>query len=109
MPERIEKRSFVRRDYQVPMDISYVRGSNRVPAQSLNHSEGGMCFEATSAFQSGVTLYVKVSEFHPCGPCVGLCEGLRYNTLAEVKWCRELPDTEVPRYRVGIQFFATVY
>ena len=109
MPDRIERRTCVRRNYQVPVEVSYVRDKNRVPAQSLNHSQAGMCFEGSCAFHPGVTLYVKVSEFHPCGPCVGLCEGLRYNTLAEVKWCRELPDTEVPRYRVGIQFFATVY
>ena len=59
--------------------------------------------------EKGAPVNVKVTEFHPHGPCVGLCEGLRYNTLAEVKWCREITDTDIARYRVGIQFLAPVY
>ena len=109
MADRIEKRATERRNYPVPIEISYVREGKRVHAQSLNHCQDGMCFESTSAFHPGVTLNVRVNEFHPHGPCVGRCEGLRHNTLAEVKWCREFSDAQVTLYRVGVQFLAPIY
>ena len=78
-------------------------------AQSLNHCEGGMCFESALPFHPGETVNIRVKEFHPHGPCKGLCEGLRSITLAEVKWCSETSITNVSHYRVGIQFYAPVY
>ena len=109
MKDREEKRAFTRRNYQVPIEISYVGHGKISSAQSLNHCEGGMCFDSTSSFHPGVTLCVRVKDFHPHGPFIGLCEGLRSITLAEVKWCTEITDTDVSNYRVGIQFFAPVY
>lgn len=109
MKDREEKRAFTRRNYQVPIEISYFRHGKISSAQSFNHCENGMCFESTSSFHPGVTLSVRVKDFHPHGPCIGLCEGLRSITLAEVKWCTEITFTDVSHYRVGIQFFAPVY
>jgi hypothetical protein len=109
MKDRKEKRSFTRHNYQVPIEISYVGHGIISGAQSLNHCEGGMCFDSSTSFHPGVTLSVRVKEFHPHGTCIGLCEGLRSISLAEVKWCTEINDTHVSHYRVGIQFLAQVY
>ncbi len=109
MNGREEKRAYKRREYSVPIEISYINKGNGLSAQSLNHCEGGMSFESTLPFQPGSTLNIRVKEFHPHGPCTGLCEGLRSITLAEVKWCSEVTVADVPHYQVGIQFYAPVY
>jgi hypothetical protein len=104
-----DRRAFERRNYQIPIETSSVRGGKMLNAQSINHCEGGMCFESNAAFHTGMTLFVRVKDFHPHGPCRGLCEGLRSITLADVKWCTETIETDVSRYKVGIQFYAPVY
>lgn len=104
-----EKRAYNRRQYCVPIEISYVHKGKRLSAESLNHCEGGMCFDSALSFQPGTTLNIRVIEFHPHGPCTGLCEGLRSIALAEVKWCSEDTARGAPRYQVGIQFLAPVY
>ena len=109
MAGHIERRALERRNYQIPIEISFVRDAKISNAQSLNHSESGMCFESTSAYHPGATLAVRVKDFHPHGPCIGLCRGLRSITLAEVRWCTEIAEAEHSPYRVGIQFFAPVY
>jgi hypothetical protein len=109
MADHMERRVFERRNYQIPIEISFFRNEKISSAKSLNHCENGMCFESTSSYHPGATLTVRVKDFHPHGPCIGLCEGLRSITLAEVKWCTENTDTVVSNYRVGIQFFAPVY
>ena len=109
MNELDEKRVYSRLRYQVPIEISYISKEKNVGAKSLNHCEGGMCFESRFPFHPGETLNVRVKEFHPHGSCIGLCEGLRYITLAEVKWCSEVSDAAASNYRVGIKFFAPVY
>jgi hypothetical protein len=109
MNGRDEKRAYERRQYCVPIEISYINKGNGSSAQSLNHCEGGMCFESALPFHPGETVNIRVKEFHPHGPCKGLCEGLRSITLAEVKWCSEASITNVSHYRVGIQFYAPVY
>ena len=109
MADHTDRRLFERRNYQIPIEISFVRDGKISNAQSLNHCESGMCFESTSSYHPGATLTVRVKDFHPYGPCIGLCEGLRSITLAEVRWCTEIAETDVSHYRVGIQFFAPVY
>ena len=105
----MDKRAYERRSYSVPIEISYISEGDKFSAQSVNHCEEGMCFESQVAFLIGDTLYVRVKDFHPHGPCVGLCEGLRSMTLAEVRWCHEVSDKVTPHYQVGIKFYASVY
>ena len=104
-----EKRAYTRRQYAVPIEISYISKENKFRAESINHCENGMCFESKPSFHPGETINIRVKDFHPHGPCIGLCEGLRSITLAEVKWCSEVADTDISHYRVGIQFYAPVY
>ncbi len=109
MTDHQEKRAHPRLVYPVPIEISHIGQGDNVDAQSLNHCEGGMCFESGCAFRPGQALQVRVSVFHPHGPCRGLCEGLRTIATAEVKWCAEVPGSDTPYYRVGVKFFAPVY
>jgi hypothetical protein len=109
MMDREEKRACTRINYAVPIEISHIRKGKKSSGQSLNHCEGGMCFDSSSSFHPGESLNIRVIDFHPYGPCKGLCEGLRFVTLGEVRWCRNVPDTDTFHYRVGIKFFAPVY
>ena len=109
MEDRKDKRAYTRQNYAVPIEISHISKGNSLSAQSLNHCEGGMCFESRFSFHPDETLNVRVKEFHPHGPCIGHCKGLRSVTLAEVKWCCELPEADISHYRVGIKFYAPVY
>lgn len=104
-----EKRAHARINYQVPIEISFVNKGEKLSAQSLNHCEDGICLESRFPFHPGETLNIRVKDFHPHGPCTGLCEGLRSITLAEVKWCHEVLDTESVKYMLGIHFYAPVY
>ena len=109
MMEIEEKRAYTRRHYTVPIEISYISKENKFGAQSLNHCEGGMCFESKPSFHPGETINIRVKDFHPHGPCIGLCEGLRSLALAEVRWCSETSQIDSPQYRVGVKFYAPVY
>jgi len=104
-----EKRAYTRQQYAVPIEISYINKENKFRGVSINHCENGMCIESKPSFHTGETINIRVKDFHPYGPCIGLCEGLRSITLAEVKWCSEVADADVSHYRVGIQFYAPVY
>ena len=111
----MDKRKNSRRSYPVPIEISYVNESyinevEKLRAKLVNHCEDGMCFGCRVAFLKGQTLYVRVKDFHPHGPsCVGLCEGMRSMTLAEVKWCHEVSDKATSHYQIGIKFYAPVF
>ncbi len=109
MSGREEKRAYKRQKYSVPIEISYINKGASRSGQSLDHCEGGMCLASDLPFHLGATLNIRIKEFHPQGPCIGLCEGLRSVTLAEVKWCSQVADTDAAHYRVGIQFYAPVY
>jgi len=86
-----EKRKYTRTRYSVPIEISYLGKGIRLSGQTLNHCEDGMCFEVMSSFQTGQAINIRVKDFDPKGQCVSLCQGLRTITLAEVKWCHEIP------------------
>ena len=58
---------------------------------------------------AGATLFVRLKETHPNSSCNGFCEGLHIVTLAEVKWCQEVPNGEAFPYGVGVKYFETVY
>ena len=73
-------------------------------SQSINHCENEMCLESAIPFQRGVILKIRIKDFHPHSPCIGLCEGLRSITLAEVVWCHEALDANNPHYMVGIKY-----
>ncbi len=104
-----EKRTEPRIQYSVPVEISHVNEGYSFNAKSLNHCECGMCVESSFSFHTGDTINVRVKEFHPNGPCIGLCEGLRSMSLGEVKWCSEAPEDNATHYRVGIKFLPPVY
>jgi len=100
-----EKRAYKRCNYNAPIAFSYFNKEHCFEAQTLNHGPGGMCFKSSFFLQPGATVYIRVKEFHPDGSCSGNCEGLRSATLADVKWCREIPDANVSSYGIGVKYY----
>lgn len=72
---------------------------------TFNHSKGGMCFEAAEAFKAGTILFVRVGGSSAAKVYHGNWDHLRSSTLAEVKWCRELPDKHRNCYCVGVRYY----
>jgi hypothetical protein len=68
-----------------------------------------MCFKSNLFLQPGATLFVRLKETHPNDSCSGFCEGLHIVTLAEVKWCQEVPNGGAFPYGVGVKYFEAVY
>ena len=100
----MERRIGSRHYYEIPIEVGHFNSGEMIKVQSKNHCEKGICFESPTPFQRGVILNIRIKDFHPHGPCIGLCEGLRSMTLAEVMWCREASDTKDPYYVVGTNF-----
>ena len=105
MKNNVEKRHGERRGYTVPIVFTYFNKKDFFDAQTLNHGPDGMCFKSRSSLRSRDTLYIRVKEFHPHGPCTGACEGLRSETLADVKWCEEKLDKGTFSYLVGVKYY----
>jgi hypothetical protein len=53
---------------------------------------------------TGSDIYIMMENYAPDTIHAELYEGY----FAEVRWCRQLPDTEVPGYKVGVKYYKTV-
>ena len=104
-----EKRAYERHCYSADIAVSYFNKEHSYNTCTLNIGTGGMCFKSDLFLQPGATLYVRLKKTHSNGSCSGFCEGLHIVTLAEVKWCQEVPNGEAFPYGVGVKYFETVY
>ena len=109
MKTNTEKRDCERRSYTAPIVYSYFNKNDCFDAQTLNHCTQGMCFKSSSGLRPGATLYIRVKNFHPHGPCTGVCEGLHTAILAEVKWCEENLDRGTFSYNIGVKYYGPIY
>ena len=74
-------------------------------SMTFNHSNGGMCMEASDPCSPGSVLFIrlgnaKIDEIYHVNR-----QYLRTTTLAEVKWCREHRDKFGTYYRIGVKYF----
>jgi hypothetical protein len=109
MKTNAEKRTYARRNHTVPIALSYFNKKDCFDTQTFNHCADGMCLKSDFPLQPGATVYIRVQNFHPNGSCTGACAGLRSVTLAEVKWCNEVPGADTFSYEVGVKYYESVY
>ena len=109
MMTNAEKRAFERHSYAADIAFSYFNREPSYHAEIQNFGLGGMCFKSNLWLQPGATVYIRLIKTHPNGTCSGSCEGLRSVTLAEVKWCSELPGAKALPYGVGVKYFNPIY
>jgi len=109
MKTNAEKRSYDRIYFSADVAFSYFNKDHSHFAQTLNLGSGGMCFRSSLFLIPGATVCIRLEKIHPNASGTRFCEGLRSVTLAQVKWCREVPGDEEPHYRAGVKYFELAY
>jgi len=109
METNAEKRAYDRHSFSADVMFSYFNKDHSYFAQTTNLGTGGMCIYSDLFLQPGATLYIRLKKIHPNGSGEGFCEGLRFVTLADVKWCSEVPGNEVSHYAAGVKYFEPPY
>jgi len=104
-----DKRESERRSCNALIALSYFNQTKRYDAKVLNCGMGGMCFQSNLFLKPGATVCIRVRE-NPCsGSLQDSTDCLRWMSLAEVKWCNELPGTDSVAYSVGVKYQAQPY
>jgi hypothetical protein len=102
MDARIERRNMERRWCRCEAHWSYFNKESCVKGHVLNFSLGGSYFETARPIIPGTTVLIRVLQ------CTDLMsehpKDLRFNAIAEVKWCQEMQDLEKAWYGVGVRY-----
>jgi len=109
MKTKAEKRAYSRNGVRADVLFSYFNKEPSYPAKIMNLGTGGMCINSCLFIKPGATVCIHLKKIHPEASNTDIYEGLRYVTLAEVKWCSEVPGDEVSHYEVGVKYFEPVY
>ena len=109
MKTNAEKRAYDRLCFSADVAVSYFNKEDSHFAQTLNLGSGGMCFRSSLFLIPGATVCIRLKKIHPNASGEGFCEGLRCVSLAEVKWCSEVPGDEVSHYAAGVKYFEPAY
>ena len=104
-----EKRISERRSFSAEVRYAYFNKKPFYSARALNLSSSGMCFRSSLFIKPGSTLYIRLEKFNPEVLKTGIWIGLRTVTLAEVKWCREVPGDGDTPYGIGVKYIEPVY
>lgn len=104
-----DKRDFERHGCNAMIEFSYFNQTSRYDARVMNCGAGGICFQSSLYLQPGSTVYIRVKEFQNFGSHEGGCDGLRCISLAQVKWCNEMPSAESAAYDVGVKYQSPSY
>lgn len=104
-----EKRASERHCFAANIAFSYFNNEISHGAQILNIGPGGMCFRSNLFLQPGAIIIVRLEKIHPNGYSSGYCKHLRSVTLAEVKWCHEIPGEASFPFVIGAKYFETVF
>jgi len=109
MNDNSEKRAFERLNCNASIEVSYFNQPKKYDAKVLNCGAGGMCFQSNLLLRPGATVCIRVIEFPICDFPKDNVNGLRCMSLAEVKWCNELPEAESGAYGIGVKYQAPDY
>jgi hypothetical protein len=109
MKSNAEKRACERHHYAADIAFSYFNKTPSYHAEILNLGLNGMCFKSNLRLHPEATVCIRLTKIHPDGSGPGFCQGLRSVTLAEVRWCSEMPGVTALSYGVGVKYFNPVY
>ena len=73
-------------------------------ARALNFSRDGSYFETTRSLGVGLTVLIRVLNCIDHNDRSKDPEGIRWNTLGEVKWCREMTGGKQGHYGIGVKY-----
>jgi len=109
MDNNSDKRAFERSLCNALIAFSYFNQTNSYDAKVLNCGAGGMCFQSSHFLQPGATVCIRVKEYQCAASLKDNADDLRCMSLAEVKWCSELPGADSAVYDVGVKYQAPDY
>ena len=104
MGARAEKRIEQRHACKGTMKWVYFNKECYGAARILNYSQNGSYFQTDQALALGSTVLIHVFK---CMDCVDVSKtpaNLRWNALAEVKWCQKISDSDNTLYAVGVRY-----
>ena len=104
MNKKDERRVFERYDNDAPIIFAYHDTDRFYHALMCNYSKDGMCFKTPDLVDTGSDIYIMMENYTPDTIHSEHYEGY----FAEVRWCRQIPDPEVPEYKVGVKYYKTV-
>ena len=73
-------------------------------ARVLNFSQNGSYFETNRALFLGSTVLIHVFKCMNCVDAPKTHANIRWDVLAEVKWCQKLPESNNTLYAVGVRY-----
>jgi hypothetical protein len=97
-----ERREMERQWCKCGVNWTIFNKENHLEGRLLNFSQGGAYLEVARPITPGATVlirFLQCEDFiheHP--------EDLRFNAIAEVKWCRELSCSEKFCYGAGVRY-----
>ena len=104
MGAHAEKRIEQRHDCRGTMNWVYFNKECYGTARILNFSQNGSCFETDQALVFGSTVLIHVFKCMDCLDVSKALGNLRWNALAEVKWCQKLSGSENAPFSVGVRY-----
>ena len=71
----------------------------------LNFSKSGMYFESGECIREGETIYFRLISSSSLPSAREFFDGLRSESLAEVKWCREIKNEDAAYFGYGVKYY----
>jgi len=106
MKSHNERRAYKRCSFQTRIICAYFNSDRFYHVESTNHSQEGINFVSDFPLKTGANIYVRVDydshDDHKPGICD--CGGVRQISLAQIKWCREIPDGYGSFYKIGLKY-----
>ena len=106
MKSQNERRANKRCSYQTSVICAYINSDRFYHAKTTNHSQEGINIVSDLPLKTRANIYVRVDydsqDDHRPGICN--CGGARNMGLAEVKWCREIPNDYGSFYKIGLKY-----
>jgi len=109
MDETSEKRASQRSPCNALISFSHFNQTPSYDAKMLNYGAGGMCFQSSHFLRPGASVCIRLKEGQSFASLENNGSGLRCISLAEVKWCHELPRAESVTYGVGVKYQPPAY
>jgi len=104
MDAQAERRIDQRNPCEGTMNWVYFNKECYGAARVLNFSQNGSYFETDQALVPGSTVLIHVFNCMHCLDASKTSANLRWNALAEVKWCHKLSGSVNTPYAVGVRY-----
>ena len=107
MKSHTEKRACRRNNFIASITCTHFNADRFYAAKTTNHSKEGLQFDSDFPLKPGASIYIRVEDLllNACGSNASDFSELRSLSLAQVRWCKEIPDPHGNYYKVGLKYF----